>query len=91
MRRNRGRRFDDEPKLNMKKVIATLVALLVIIMVISSMILSLNKKSKQQQTIPESTNYFSAYADSKWGVINSRGDKLNNISYDEMVIIPDST
>ena len=58
MRRNRGRRFDDEPKLNMKKVIATLVAFLVIIMVISSMILSLNKKSKQQQTIPESTNYF---------------------------------
>lgn len=90
MRRNRGRRFDDEPKLNMKKVVATLVAFLVIIMVISSMILSLNKKSKEQQIIPESTNYFSAYADSKWTVINSKGDKLNNISYDEMVIIPDS-
>lgn len=90
MRRNRGRRFDDEPKLNMKKVVATLVAFLVIIMVIYSMILSLNKKSKEQQIAPESVNYFSAYADSKWGVINSNGDKLNNISYDEMVIIPDS-
>lgn len=90
MRRNRGRRFDDEPKLNMKKVVATLVAFLVIIMVIYSMILSLNKKSKEQQIIPENANYFSAYADSKWGVINSNGDKLNNISYDEMIIIPDS-
>ena len=38
MRRNRGRRFDDEPKLNMKKVVATLVALLVIIMVIASIV-----------------------------------------------------
>ena len=90
MRRNRGRRFDDEPKLNMKKVVATLVAFLVIIMVIYSMILSLNKKSKEQQIIPENVNYFSAYADSKWVVINSNGDKLNNISYDEMIIIPDS-
>lgn len=90
MRRNRGRRFDDEPKLNMKKVVATIVAFLVIIMVIYSMILSLNKKSKEQQVTPESINYFSAYADSKWGVINNKGDKLNNISYDEMVIIPDS-
>lgn len=91
MRRNRGRRFDNEPKLNMKKVVATIVALLVIIMVIYSMILSLNKKSKEQQVLPESVSYFSAYADSKWGVINNKGDKLSNISYDEMVIIPDST
>lgn len=91
MRRNRGRRFDNEPKLNMKKVVATIVALLVIIMVIYSMILSLNKKSKEQQVLPESVSYFSAYADSKWGVINNKGDKLSNISYDEMVVIPDST
>lgn len=91
MRRNRGRRFDNEPKLNMKKVVATIVAVLVIIMVIYSMILSLNKKSKEQQVLPESVSYFSAYADSKWGVINNKGDKLSNISYDEMVIIPDST
>lgn len=91
MRRNRGRRFDNEPKLNMKKVVATIVALLVIIMVIYSMILSLNKKSKEQQVLPEIVSYFSAYADSKWGVINNKGDKLSNISYDEMVIIPDST
>lgn len=91
MRRNKGRRFDNEPKLNMKKVVATIVAFLVIIMVISSMILSLNKRNKEQQTIPESVSYFSAYTESKWGVINSKGDKINNISYDEMVIIPDST
>ena len=54
MRRNRGRRFDDEPKLNMKKVVATLVALLVIIMVIASIVMALNKKSKEQQILPES-------------------------------------
>ena len=37
MSRNKGRRFDDEPKLNIKKVIATVVAFLVIIMVISNL------------------------------------------------------
>ncbi len=91
MRRNRGRRFDDEPKLNMKKVVATLVALLVIIMVIASIVMALNKKSKEQQILPEGVEYFSAYADSKWGVINNKGDQLNNISYDEMIVIPDSS
>ena len=43
MRRGRGRRFDDEPKLNMKKVIATALAFIVIILVISSIIMILKK------------------------------------------------
>ena len=36
MNRVSGRRFDEEPKLNMKKVIATIVAFIVLIMVIVS-------------------------------------------------------
>ena len=36
MRKSRGRRFDDEPKLNMKKVVATLLAFLVLVMVVAS-------------------------------------------------------
>lgn len=90
MRRNRGRRFDDEPKLNMKKVAATLIAIIVIIMVIASIILVLNKKNNQQLTIDVPMEYFSVYSDSKWGVINSKGEKLSNISYEDMIIIPDS-
>lgn len=88
MRRNRGRRFDDEPQLNKKKVAATVLALLVIIMVIASIIMTLNKKSLKQQDVQKDLKYFSAYSDSKWSVINSNGDKLSNISYDEMIVVP---
>ena len=44
MRRSRGRRFDDGPKLNMKKVAATVLALIVIILVVASIILTLEKE-----------------------------------------------
>ena len=33
MGRSRGRRYDDEPKLNLKKVIGVIVAIAVIIMI----------------------------------------------------------
>ena len=91
MRNNRGRRFDDEPKLNIKKVIATILAFVVLVMVIASIIMIINKKNKQQILNPGVTKYFSAYVDSKWSVINSRGEQLTNIVYDEMLIIPDET
>lgn len=89
MRRNRGRRFDDEPQLNVKKVIATVLALIVIIMVIASIILTLNRKNKEKLLTENNIEYFSAYSDSKWSVLNSKGEQLSSISYDDMVIVPD--
>lgn len=90
MSRNRGRRFDDEPKLNIKKVVATIVAILVIVMVIASIIMVLDKKNNEQIDVSV-IKYFSAYKNSKWTVINSKGEQLTSISYDEMVIVPDET
>ena len=87
MRRNKGRRFDDEPKLNIKKVVATVIAILVIIMVIASIILTINKRNKEQ-VLPTVIKYFSAYSNSKWTVINSTGEQLSAVSYDEMIIVP---
>ncbi len=89
MRRNRGRRFDEGPKLNIKKVIATIIALIVIVMVIASIILALNKKNKEQLLMNNNPEYFSAYVNSKWGVINNKGEQLSNIYYDDMIIVPD--
>lgn len=89
MRKNRGRRFDDEPKLNVKKVIATIVALLVIIMVISSIIMAINKGNTIPE-IPRPIKYFSAYTNSKWTVINSKGEQLTNVLSDEMIIVPNN-
>ena len=89
MRRGRGRRFDDEPKLNMKKVIATALAFIVIILVIASIIMILKKKNNDLKPIQD-VEYFAAYSNSKWTVINSKGEQLNNISYDDIITVPDS-
>ena len=49
MRNNRGRRFDAEPKLNIKKVIATILAFVVLVMVIASIIMIINKNDNTQK------------------------------------------
>lgn len=87
----RGRRYDDgEPKLNMKKVFATLLVLAVIIMIIVLLFKLPNiKKGVDSKNVANS--YISVYTDGKWGVINSKGDIIINPTYDEMVIVPDPT
>ena len=89
MRRGRGRRFDDEPKLNIKKVVATALAFVVIVLVIASIVMILKKKNNEVTPIQD-IEYFAAYANSKWTVINSKGEQLNNISYDDVIIVPNS-
>ena len=91
MSRSHGRRYDDEPKLNKKKVAATIIALLVIIMVIASIILAINNKSKNKPEIEMSPEYFSAYTDSKWTVINSKGEQFSDVISDEMIIVPNKS
>ena len=87
MSRRRGKRYDDTPKLNKKKVLATIIAIIVIIMIIISLqkILTGTEKTKEFSTLE---SYISVY-DGKWGVIDNKGNTIINLSYDEMVIIPD--
>lgn len=88
--RGSGRRFDNEPKLNMKKVFATIVAIAVIVMVIVSMI-NLFKKDKNNENemiIPK--RYFTIFESGKYGVIDGTGNIILNSIYDEMIIIPNS-
>ena len=66
---SRGRRYDDEPKLNMKKVFAVAIAIVVIIMFIF-MIKGLFTKGSTTGKIV-SKSYFVAYKDNKWGVIDN--------------------
>ena len=86
---SRGRRFDDEPKLNIKKVIATIIALIVIVMVIISVVALF--RNQEQPVVEEAVEYFSYHVDDKWGVINSKGEVVIDATYDEMIVIPDST
>ncbi|MBR3132854.1 MAG: WG repeat-containing protein [Clostridia bacterium] len=105
MSRNRGRRFDAQPRINMKKVIATIIAFLVIIMVVASIII-LIKRSKNQNTTAEDIKYFAYYSSNSnnekvkygeeeinppsLGVINSNGEVVIPAKYD-LVIVPDKT
>ncbi len=85
---SRGKRCDDEPKLNIKKVIATMVAIVVVIMVVISIKnLLFNMPKTKDVSIIET--YFPAYTNEKWGVIDNNGQTVIDMIYDEMVIIPD--
>lgn len=84
---SRGRRYE-EPKLNMKKVFAVIIAIIVVIMFIF-MIKGLLTKDKDQGKII-SKDYFTCFKDNKWGVIDSNGENIIDPSYAEMIIIPNS-
>ena len=85
---SRGKRYDTEPKLNMKKVFAVAIAIVVIIMFIF-MIKGLLTKETTTGKIT-SKSYFVAYKDNKWGVIDESGNNVIDPSYKEMIIIPNS-
>ena len=84
---NRGRRYE-EPKLNLKKVFAVIIAIIVIVMfifVIKGILTQDNEKGKIA-----SKDYFVAFKDNKWGVIDEAGEVVIDPAYAEMISIPDS-
>ena len=87
MSRGRGKRFD-EPKLNMKKVFAVILAIVVLIMFIFVIKGLLTKDNSQGKII--SKDYVVAFKDNKWGVIDNQGNTIIDPSYAEMIVIPNS-
>ena len=87
---SRGRRYQSEPKLNIKKVIATIIAIAVIVMFAISL-RNLLKKPKIKEEISTITTYYSALKNNKWGVIDNNGNVIIDLNYDEMVVVPDKT
>lgn len=87
---SRGRRYDNEGKLNMKKVVAVIIAIAVVIMFVIGLKKLLNTKPKNnEKVIP--INYFSVYTNGKWGVIDSKGNNVIDANYSDMIQIPDKT
>ena len=84
---SRGKRYE-EPKLNMKKVFAVIILFVVIIMCIV-MLKGIFTKDEEQGNIT-SIDYFAAYKDNKWGVIDSNGNIVIDPSFGEMIIVPNS-
>ena len=85
---SRGKRYDTEPKLNMKKVFAVIIAIAVIIMLIFIIKGLFAKESTTGKIVSKS--YFTSYKDNKWGVIDSDGNNVIDPSYKEMIVIPNS-
>ena len=87
---SRGKRYDGEPKLNLKKVFAVAIAFAVIIM----FIMGIKKLMTPTDSISEkqvALKYLAVYTNEKWGVIDSKGEIIIQPIYDETIIIPDST
>ena len=87
----RGRRYDDEPKLNLKKVFAVILIILLIIACVFGIKNLLSKDSKSLAGKIEKVCYYTMYDNGKWGVINSYGEVIIKPEYDEMIIVPDET
>lgn len=86
---SKGRRYDSQPKLNVKKVVGTIVAIAVIIMIIIS-IINIVKDSNKTVEVKNYT-YYTAYENGKFGVINNEGEIVINPEYDEMISIPNNS
>ena len=84
----KGRRYDSEPKLNMKKVFGVIIAFIVLIMIISS-IVKILKNNPNEDTI-HTASYYPVYVNEKWGVIDNNGKTIINFTYDEMIVIPNN-
>lgn len=82
---SRGKRYD-EPKLNLKKVFAVILAIIVFIMFIC-IIKGILTKDKEQGKIT-SKDYIAIFKDNKWGVMDSSGNTIIDPSYEEMITIP---
>lgn len=84
---SRGKRYE-EPKLNLKKVFAVIIAIIVIIMFICVITGVFTKEQDLSKIV--SNSYFPVFKDNKWGVINSKGETIIDPSYEEMITIPNN-
>ena len=87
--RTRGRRYDSEPKLNLKKVAGVIVALAVIVMIVISIVNIVNKSGQTVEI--KAYSYYTVYENGKFGVINNDGGIVIEPSYDEIISIPNSS
>ena len=84
----KGKRYDNEPKLNIKKVIAVIVAIAVVVMFI--VIINKLLNSTDTQKLITAKSYYPVYTNEKWGVIDSSGEIVIEPTMEDMIVIPDN-
>ena len=84
---SKGKRYNEEGKLNFKKVVAVGIAIIVIVMVV---IMLKNILTKAKNTKPvEAISYYALYKDEKWGILGSNSEIVINPMYQEIPIVID--
>ena len=84
---SRGKRYNEDEKINMKKVCAVIIAFIVII-IVAIMIRKLLITAKNTKPA-EAINYYALYQDNKWGIIGTNGEIIINPMYQEIPIVVD--
>jgi len=84
----RGRRYYNEPKLNIKKVIAVPVVIILIIMFIIAVKNLLSSDSSANNLV--STTYFVVNENNKWGVIDNNAQIIIEPIYNSTILIPNN-
>lgn len=88
---SRGRRFNGERKLNMKKVAGLIIVVLTVILCIWGIKQILKADKQTMATKNVELHYYTLFANGNWGVINSSGETIIEPAYAEMIIIPNKT
>ncbi len=84
---SRGKRYNGEAKLNMKKVLAVVIAMLVIVMFIFVIYKLVTNGKGERMT---NDYYFTSFQNNKYGVINNKGEEILAPSYQEYIVIPNN-
>lgn len=84
----KGKRYDNEPKLNIKKVFGVIIAFVVLIMIITTVVKIIKNEPENDEI--NTASYYSAYTNGKWGVIDNNGNTVIDFTYDEMIVIPNN-
>ena len=86
---SKGKRYNEEEKLNVKKVFAVIIAIIVLVMV-GFMLKNILSKAKNTKPV-EAVNYYALYQDAKWGIIGTNGETIINPMYQEIPIVIDKS
>ena len=85
---SKGKRYNHEPKLNIKKVIAVFIMLMVIV----ALVIAMKKLATPEEMAgAKQKEYYAFYQDGQWGVIDSQAKIVISPTYTEAIIIPDHT
>lgn len=86
---SRGKRFYDEQKLNVKKILMIIAVIIIVMLFFYGIRKLLNKDNETTDSFSE-ISYFAVYENQKWGVTNSKGDMIINPEITSMIIVPNS-